>query len=113
MGRQTKTNQLIRICVKLQRISATLLLLTVSPVLASNGLNEKFADTLSSKVASSWFELLYDVVKAEKTTPPLASRVYGVTSVALYESIVGGTKGNRSLVGQLNGLTSVPQPDKD
>ena len=32
------------------------------------------ADDFSSEVASSWFELLYDIVKSERTTPPPASR---------------------------------------
>jgi PAP2 superfamily protein len=75
--------------------------------------NKKPSDDFSSVVASSWFELLYDVVKAERTPPPQASRVYGITAVALYESIVAGTEENRSLVGQLNGLTSLPQPKKN
>ena len=74
---------------------------------------EKFADELYSVIALTWFELLYDVVKAERISPPEASRVYGITAVALYESIVAGTKENRSLVGQLNGLISVPEPEKN
>lgn len=68
------------------------------------------ADDYPSEVASAWFELLYDVVKAERTSPPVASRVYGITAVAVYESIVTGTEANRSLVGQLNGLISVRHP---
>jgi hypothetical protein len=75
--------------------------------------SKKSADEFPSDVASTWFEELYDVVKAEKTTPPAASRIYGITTVALYESIVAGMEENRSLVGQLNGLTSVPQPKKN
>jgi hypothetical protein len=71
---------------------------------------QKSADEVSSEVASTWFELLYDVVKAERTAPPQASRIYGITAVALYESIVAGTKKNRSLAAQLNDLISVPQP---
>ena len=71
------------------------------------------ADKFPSAVASNWFEQLYDVVKDERTTPPAASRIYGITAVALYESIVVGTKRNQSLAGQLNGLTSVPQPQKN
>ena len=51
--------------------------------------------------------------EAEQTTPPAASRIYGVAAVALYESIVAGTEGHRSLVGQLNGLTSLPQPKQN
>ena len=71
------------------------------------------ADASSSEVASTWFELLYDVVKAERTTPPPAARVYGISAVALYESIVSGTKSNRSLVGQLNGLGAMPVMHKN
>ena len=74
--------------------------------------SKRLADKYPADVASTWFEQLYDVVKAERTTPPSASRIYGITAVALYESIVAGTKHNRSLAGQLNGLTSVPQPRK-
>ena len=65
-----------------------------------------------SQVAESWFELLYDIVRSERATPPPAARIYGITAVALYESIVPGTDGNRSLVGQLNGLVALPQANK-
>lgn len=74
---------------------------------------KKFADEFSSGVASTWFELLYDIVKAEKIAPPQASRIYGITAVALYESIVAGTRNNRALAGQLNGLALAPQSKKD
>ena len=52
-------------------------------------------------------------MKAEKTPPPPASRAYGVAAVALYEAVGGGARENRSLAGQLNGLTSVPQAARD
>jgi hypothetical protein len=74
---------------------------------------KKSADRFPSHVTSTWFEQLYEVVKAERTTPPPASRIYGITAVALYESIVAGTEENRSLVGQLNDLTSLPWPKKN
>jgi membrane-associated phospholipid phosphatase len=70
------------------------------------------ADDSPSDVASVWFDALYEVVKSEATAPPSASRIYGVSAVALYEAVVSGTLHNRSLVGQLNGLVSVPQPKK-
>lgn len=83
-----------------------------SPPSSGHAQSAKSAGELPARVATAWFELLYDVVKAEKT-PPAGSRVYGIVAVALYESIVDGTKANRSLVGQLNGLTSVPRPNND
>ena len=42
----------------------------------------------------------------------MASRIYGVSAVALYEAVVAGALRNRSLAGQLNDLASVPQPKK-
>jgi hypothetical protein len=89
-----------------------MLLLANSGVWAEQDFSLNSANEFGSKVASDWFELLYEVVKTERIPPPQASRIYGITSVALYESIVGGSKRNRSLAGQLNGLTSVPQPRK-
>lgn len=70
-------------------------------------------DNSPSDVAWTWFEQLYEIVKREGTSPPPASRIYGITAVALYESIAGGTSKNRSLAGQLNGLTPVPQPSSN
>ena len=67
-------------------------------------------ERFTSKVASVWFDTLYDLVKTEQITPPVASRLYGVVAVALYEAIVPGSVQQRSLVGQLNALVAVPQP---
>ncbi len=64
-------------------------------------------------MAVVWFDTLYDVVKSEATAFPEASRIYGVSAVALYEAVVPGTLDHRSLVGQLDGLASVPQPTED
>jgi hypothetical protein len=94
-------------------ILITLVLFLNSWTFAQHEQRKKFVDELHSKIASTWFELLYDVVKAEGTAPPEASRVYGITGVALYESVVTGTKENRSLVGQLNELIMVPEPEKN
>jgi len=94
-----------------QSVAISLVLLSVTSW-AWAGLDQRkeTADEFPSDLASIWFEQLYDVVKAEKVPPPEASRIYGVTAVALYESIVAGTEENRSLVGQLNGLMSLPRP---
>jgi len=73
---------------------------------------EGLADSFPSDVASVWFDLLYDVVRSEGTPPPPASRIYGITAVGLYESIVSGTEENKSLVGQLNDLSELPQAKK-
>ncbi|HSE39898.1 MAG TPA: vanadium-dependent haloperoxidase [Acidobacteriota bacterium] len=87
------------------RFTLIFVLLLIAPAAwgASNS-----ADNFSSDVASVWFDTLYDVIKSEGITPPPAARIYGVTSIALYESVVSGTLNNESLVGQLNGLNSLP-----
>lgn len=80
-------------------------ILAVSPLAWAK---QEPTDNFPSDVASVWFDTLYDVIKSEGTTPPSASRIYGIASVALYESVVSGTLNNQSLVGQLNGLDSLP-----
>src|SRR2546425_6469953 len=89
-------------------------LLFLAPVAGADRRDENAADRYPSTVASVWFDTLYDVIRSEKTAPPPASRIYGVTAVALYEAVAPGSRESRSLVGQLNGLTSVsPQRKND
>ena len=65
-----------------------------------------------AEVATSWFELQLKLIKETPGfTPPVASRALGYSGVTLYESVVGGMSEYNSLVGQLNGLTSLPQPE--
>jgi hypothetical protein len=80
-------------------------ILTIAPAVWAK---HDHADDFPSDVASVWFDTLYDVIKSEGTSPVAASRIYGITSVALYESIVSGTLNHQSLVGQLNDLDSLP-----
>ena len=88
-------------------------LLVAPSVWAGSDQTKKPTDRFRSEVASVWFDKLYDVVKSEATTPPAASRIYGVSAVALYEAVVPGGLHNRSLVGQINDLALVPQPLKN
>jgi PAP2 superfamily len=69
-------------------------------------------ESFPATVAVAWFDLLYDVVKAEHVTPPQAARLYGLAAVAFYEAVVPGSLTHRSLVGQLNELVTVPQPER-
>jgi len=73
---------------------------------------KKSANKFEAEVAVAWFDLLYDTVKAESFSPPVAARAYGIASITLHEAIVPGFPGYRSLVGQLNDLTSLPQPQQ-
>jgi membrane-associated phospholipid phosphatase len=88
-------------------------LLMLAPTAGAERKVKHPADGYRADVASAWFDALYDVVRSEKTPPPPASRIYGIAAVALYESVVPASLANRSLAGQLNGLTAVPQPRKN
>jgi hypothetical protein len=91
---------------------ATLFLLIASSAWTQEAHHLQATDAFPSDVASVWFDLLYDVVKIEALSPPVASRIYGIAAVTLYEAVVPGSLEHRSLVGQLNDLTAVPQPKR-
>jgi hypothetical protein len=63
--------------------------------------------------ARQWMTNLANSVRGDKVTPPVAARTYAYGAVAMYEAIVHGMPGYRSLAGQLNGLDSLPTPDPD
>ncbi|GAB3317444.1 hypothetical protein GCM10027299_08760 [Larkinella ripae] len=54
---------------------------------------------------------LYLIRNSAGFTPPVASRALGYGGLALYEAIVPGLPTQRSLAGQLNGLTTLPTTD--
>jgi PAP2 superfamily len=69
------------------------------------------ASAYSAEVPAAWFELALDLVR---TTPgfsaPVAARAFGYAGVTLYEAVVPGIPGRRSLAGRLNGLARLPCP---
>jgi membrane-associated phospholipid phosphatase len=95
---------------RLVELTLMIALLFVVPSVWADKLLEP-ADDEPSDVAAVWFDTLYEVVKSEATTYPVASRIYGVSAVALYEAVVPGAFHHRSLVGQLHDLAAVPQPE--
>ena len=69
--------------------------------------DERKAD---SYIAQSWYNLALSlVVQTPGHTPPIAARSFGYMGVTLYESLVGEMHNRHSLVGQLNGLNSIPE----
>ena len=96
----------LRICLPL----AVALLLIFAPSVWAKG--SAPVDKFNAEVAVTWFDLLYDVVKAENLSPPVAARAYGIAGVTLYEAIVPSSPYHTSLVGQLNNLSSLPQPQR-
>ena len=93
-----------------------LLILVSLVVFVSCGLQalepSMFASDVSAHVATRWFELqLKLIMETPGFTPPVASRALGYSGVALYEAVLGGMPDHNSLVGQLNDLTYLPQPE--
>ncbi len=62
----------------------------------------------SSVVLQDWLAELYDTIRAEALSPPVASRVIGYVGVAVYETLVPGMPSYSSLGRQLNDLGDLP-----
>lgn len=72
----------------------------------------KATKEFNADIATRWTDLQLILIKSTPGyAPPVAARTLAYTSLALYESTVYGMPDNQSLVGQLNGLTSLPKPD--
>lgn len=69
------------------------------------------ATELDAVMAQEWMTQAYNTVKRTGLFALDASRIYAYTGITMYESMVHGMKGYRSLAGQLNGLDKLPVPD--
>ena len=93
------------------------ILLTVACVLLALGLVFARAQTtpaqpLETRIITTWYKLTLELVRHTPTaTPPVTSRAFGYLGVTLHEAIASRSKTARSLVGQLNGLSAIPQPE--
>jgi hypothetical protein len=69
------------------------------------------ASAYTAEIPLRWFELALELVRTTPGfSPPVASRVFGYAGVALYEALVPGMPGRRSLARQLNDLGRPPGP---
>lgn len=57
---------------------------------------------------AEWMQNYYGLIRAERISPPVASRLLAYASVALYEGLAAATPELRSLASQLNGLEALP-----
>lgn len=63
-------------------------------------------------VATAWFDYALTLIQhTAGFSPPVASRALGYAGVTLYEALVPGMPGYRSLAGQLNALTPLLPPN--
>lgn len=65
-----------------------------------------------SQFIAEWMRNYYGLIRAERISPPVASRVLAYAAVALYEGLASVSPELRSLAGQLNGLDSLPRPEE-
>jgi hypothetical protein len=76
--------------------------------------NSPPASSYEATVVTDWFELSLELVQdTPGLSPPVASRTFGYMGITLYETVVPGMENHNSLVGQLNSLISLPQPEVD
>src|SRR3989449_8942910 len=65
---------------------------------------------VDARILTDWMRAQYALVRAERLSPPVASRVFAYGAVALYEAVAAGPPRLRSLAGQLNELNELPRP---
>lgn len=63
------------------------------------------------RMVSEWMHTLYGVIRVERLSPPVASRLMGYVSTALYSGLAAATPRMPSLAGQLNGFPALPKAD--
>src|SRR6476661_5202291 len=63
----------------------------------------------AGEILRDWYYLMNELVRHTATySPPVASRNFGYIGITVFEAAVGGSDKLVSLVGQLQGLDSVP-----
>jgi hypothetical protein len=79
-------------------------------VVAAGGGCRAAPPPVRARILTDWMRAQYALVRAERLSPPVASRVFTYGAVALYEAFAAGSPRLRSLAGQLNGLRQLPRP---
>jgi hypothetical protein len=72
------------------------------------------ADDVDATVATAWFDQALDLVRRTPGySPPVASRAFAYAGMGLYESVVPGIPGFRSLGGVAGGPEALPATGKN
>lgn len=61
-------------------------------------------------MVAEWMQNYYGLIRAERLSPPVASRVLAYAAVGMYEGYASAQPGLPTLAGRLNGLNSLPRP---
>lgn len=90
---------------------ACLLLVSIGAPVQGQANSTLTAD-FEAEIANAWFALQLKLVRETPGfSPPVAARAFGYTGVTLYEAVVPGMPDYQTLVGQLNELEGLPQPE--
>ncbi|MGV3529913.1 MAG: vanadium-dependent haloperoxidase [Flavisolibacter sp.] len=81
-----------------------------SSIISARTQTQKGLGKFDSYILQSWYQLALQLTKETPGhTPPVAARNFAYMGVAVYEALVGEMTAHQSMVGQLNGLYSLPQ----
>jgi len=69
------------------------------------------APATDPKMVAEWMHTLYGAIRAERLSPPVASRLMTYATTALYSGLSSTERGIEPLSGQLNGLGKIPAPE--
>jgi hypothetical protein len=81
----------------------------LSAIPAVAGVRSRSADRISAQVPAAWFDLSLDLIRsATGFSPPVASRAFAYAGLSLYEAVVPGMGGYRSLARPFEDLDGLP-----
>jgi len=63
-------------------------------------------------MVSEWMHTMYGVIRAERLSPPVASRLMAYSTVALYSGLAAVDHSLPSVAGSLGGLSELPRADQ-
>lgn len=100
--------------------SIPLLLFTFFMLLVQTGCEEDrpqrvegIEETTSPDQLGEWMEQLTAIIRSTNMSGPQASRILAYASIAYYQGYALSSDDMRSLVGQLQGLDALPEPDPE
>ncbi len=106
MTRREFVSQLSRTALGITTLAAAMPCLATVP-----GDQPLPASAFGLEVAAAWFDLALSLIQSTPGfSPPVASRALGYIGVTLYEALVPGMPGYRSLAGRLDDLGRSPEP---
>ncbi len=72
------------------------------------------ANQFTNDIVTNWVDISLDLVRTTPGySPPVASRSFGLIGITMYESVVQGMPGYKSLSGQVTNLPTMPKIDQN